>query len=199
VKFGEVSIGRIPMKIRSAIIASTGIALASASPQALVAQPRVAVPGTPRSAAERTYSVLQFRFATGDDDLRGDTRLFATITLPDKSTQNCELHGGMATGGEANITWDNRSTHNSAPCRLDHPMRLGELKRLKIDLSVDQGGQFAYGLSNDNWNINSLTVQAYNSGEADRINLFCFQGEPMLVRMTGDMGTVTITDLPTRC
>jgi hypothetical protein len=187
------------MNTKWAVIVSSAIALIATSAQGQVSR-RVVAPGTPQQRpAMPMYQLLQFHFATGDDDLRGDSYVFATITLPDNSTQKCDLHGERAKGGEGNVTWDNHSTHSSAPCRLSHALALRDLKRSKIDVTLAQGGEFAVGASDDNWNINGATVEAYNPGNPQRTNLYCLRGDPLLVRLTGDNSSVTITDLPSRC
>jgi hypothetical protein len=189
----------VRMKTYWAVIASAAISLMAASAQGQVAQ-RVVAPGTPQQRpATPMYQLLQFHFATGDDDLRGDSYVFATITLPDNSKQKCDLHGYIAKGGEGNVTWDNRSNHASAPCRLSHPTSLRDLKRSKIDVTLSQGGELAVGGADDNWNINGATVEAYDPGNPQRVKLYCLRGDPLLARLTGSVPTLTVTDLPSRC
>lgn len=188
------------MNIRSVVLMFATVAAIAAPTLAQMRRPAAGAATPRQQVGGQTYQLLQFRFGTGDDDLRSDSDLTARITFPDKSTQNCALHGSKAVGGEANIGWDNHTTHESAPCRLDRAWTLNELKRSKIELDLfGYGGGMVIDSGDDNWNINSIAVQAYNPGNPQRANLFCYRGDPLLVRLTGSMPKITITDLPTQC
>lgn len=151
-------------------------------------------------AANATYQVLEFNFTTGDDDLRQDSGVRANLVFADGSKLDCPLHGPGAAGNDATVGWGNNSGHLAAPCHLDKPRTLADLKgaTMKLNLIGLPPTATFDPMSWDNWNINAVRVNAYNPQSPSRTCVLRAQGKP-LVRLTGDSSSVTITDFPNQC
>jgi hypothetical protein len=142
-----------------------------------------------------TFAILQFIIGTGGDDLQAGDKASVRFSLPDGSPYTCLLHDSD--------TWSNNSTH-TAECFLhDKPMTLAQLRNNSIVISYVGNGtpvitpfetqiQFA-----DNWNLQSVTVNAYNQGQPATC-VFSASGDP-LFRFTNSAPSVVITDFPNGC
>ena len=94
---------------------------------------------------------LVFTFQTGDDDLRGvNDNINATIRFSDGRSQRVEnLNGGQH--------WTNYTTH-TVSVDLNHAVAPKDIVRIDLDTT------FAGGTGGDNWNMNSVAVQATGVG-----------------------------------
>ena len=144
------------------------------------------------------YDHLQFTIVTGSDNLRDDSVADAWLTYPDQSNDSCTLKG------PSDDTWDNWSTH-IVPCVLIKPRTLDEMRKATIDLTM----QTFRGLleSNDNWNVERVTIVTFQSGaNAATVCLLDVGGDP-LVRLkpsgTSSLGmpwaTVRLTNFASQC
>lgn len=171
--------------------------------------------GEPRSSDRKPteYQMLEFAFATGDDDLRDDSTVVAGIIFPDGTRQICQLHGRDAVGAGANVSWDNHSKHMAPPCHLEKPWRLNRLREARVTIGMFGpghdpnlaaavfGGPIGLAAtlrSPDNWNINEAAVWAYNPGIPGKVCVISVGGNPV-ARLTGDQPRVRLTDYPNRC
>lgn len=146
-------------------------------------------------AANETFQLLGFTITTGADDLRTDSDAYIHLTFQDDPSYNCALHGAVASGASANISWDNNSTHDAPPCELKKPMSLAELRQVKFSLNM---GSNIVGASPDNWNVNRVVITAYNPGSPGKVCVFNVSGNP-LARLTGDKPEVIVSDFPNQC
>jgi len=109
---------------------------------------------------------------TGGDDLRGSSTAWASWTDPTGKTAYCLLHPG----GDA---WDNNSSH-TVPCDLGAaPMTLAQLQATKFTMAYN--GDIppdTYFTSVDNWNLESVTINAFNQGERP-VCVFSASGDPL--------------------
>lgn len=175
------------------------ISAASVAP-ALAQQPR-----TPRMrergqrvdprAASETFQMLGFTITTGGDDLRTDSDAYMHLTFQDDPSYDCALHGHMALGASANLSWDNNSTHEAPPCQLKKPMSLADLRQVKFSLVMESNG---IGASPDNWNVNRVLITAYNHGSPGKTCVLNVGGNP-LARLTNDQPQVAVSDFPNQC
>lgn len=162
---------------------------------------------------QRTFQMLEFAFATGDDDLRDDTSVSAGIVFPDGSRVTCPLHGRGTAGGVANVSWGNNSKHTAPPCHLARAQSLDALRHAKVIIAMVESGPGVdpaaavfggpIGLAatlhtNDNWNINEAAVWAYNPGTPGKACVISVGGNPV-ARLTGDQPRIRLTDYPNRC
>lgn len=160
------------------------------------------------------FQMIGFKFWTGGDDLRDDSAVKAVLVFPDRTRQECRLHGsGYAAGAAANISWDNNSTHDAAPCSLATSRTLAELKRtfvfvlmtsnaLSVDpMSAVAGGPVGAAASlrtNDNWDIARVDVTAYNPDASGGSCVVSVSGNP-LARLTGSQPSVNLSAFPNQC
>jgi len=163
--------------------------LASAQPQVRAVPPPVmSNPSGPQADVESPqkpdqFTTLTFRVSTGDDDLRSDSSAWVFLTYPGGQTQSCELRG---VGGD---TWPNNSTREAPLCFMASPKTYDELKLTKMSLAYNgHPGQGDVGLQTfahnmDNWNVNSVRIEAKNILSHTRRCLIDMKGRP-LVRMT---------------
>ena len=107
-----------------------------------------------------TYGVLQFVIGTGADNLESDSFAWASWQNPNGTVAYCWLH----TDGDS---WDNNSTH-TIPCDLGNaPMTLAQLQNSKFEIAYN-GSYRVQPMSfknPDNWNLESITINAFNQGE----------------------------------
>jgi hypothetical protein len=155
------------------------------------------------------YAILQFVVGTGGDDLRGSSIAWASWTDPAGNTAYCLLHAG----GDA---WDNNSSH-TVPCDLGGaPMTLAQLQTTKFTIAYNGAiPPDTYFTSVDNWNLQSVTINAVNEGERP-VCVFSASGDPLHrfqdvdqqnnldqpVNGPGDIGSydhIVVTDYPGRC
>lgn len=152
---------------------------------------------TDQSSPRGAFQVLAFTFTTGDDDLHDSSAVTAHLTFPDGSKQDCPLHGSSAAGNDASVTWDNHSTHEAAPCHLEKPRSVADLRSVVISLDLSGLTMNAFD-TGDNWNINRVLVTAYNPNSSNRLCVFDGSGNP-LARMTESQFKLALTDFPNRC
>ena len=143
-----------------------------------------------------TFEIVEFVIGTGGDNLAQGSQAWASFTLPTGAPLKCTLHDSNAP------TWNNNSS-NTVVCLLhDLPMTLSQLRKNNIIISTDGGGSFKTTLSNpvpsgDNWNLQSVTINAYNQGDAANC-VFTASGNP-LHRFTLTDTIFNMTDLPNGC
>ena len=141
----------------------------------------------------QTFQLLRFTISTGDDDLRTDSNLRAHLTFRGSLRSDCALHGPVASGGAANITWDNHSTHDAAPCRLVKALTLVDLRQTVMALRLESSD---IGASPDNWNVVRVVVSAYNPGAPGQTCVFSVAGRPAGAAYRPE---VKISDFPNKC
>jgi len=194
--------------------AQPSVSRVASSPMSEVPQTRMRRVELRDARSETTFPMIGFTFWTGGDDLRDDSIVTASLTFPDGAKQDCPLHGPQyASGAAANISWDNNSTHDAPPCRLDKPRTLRELKKSRIvvsmgssPISMDANAAIAGGPAgvvaglhtSDNWNIARVDVKAYDPNGSGGICLRSASGNP-LARLTGEQPEVAISDFPNQC
>jgi len=186
---------------RSKIVTALVVASVVAAPIVLVGQAGGQAGGQSvivKRGGAVTYRILEFEFATGDDDLRSDSTLQAEIRLG-RYRVECFIHGPRAAGNDTQVTWDNGSTHMGAPCALSVRFTAHDIQtHSTIILHVTGLGSIEPFHTWDNWDINKITVYAHNEGSKDRVKMFCTVGHP-LARITADSGPLTVTDLLNNC
>ena len=145
-----------------------------------------------------TFEIVEFVIGTGGDNIElGSyaTAVFPALKLPDGNPFICTLHDRNA------ATWPNNST-NTAICFLhDVPVSLAQLKSGSILIEFDGRAPKA-SITNpvpgtDNWNLQSVTVNAYNQGQPATC-VFSASGDP-LFRFTFSATSVVLTDFPNGC
>jgi hypothetical protein len=136
----------------------------------------------------KTYAILDFVIGTGGDDLRNNSAAGATFTLPNVGTKNCLLKAsGIG-------SFDAGSSH-TVPCQIG-PTTLAQLKNTQITIQYNgMPGQITD--SQDNWDMQSITINAYNMGETP-VCVFGASGNP-LFRFQGSSPSVVVTNYPTTC
>jgi hypothetical protein len=117
------------------------------------------------------YKTLQFVIGTGGDDLRSDSTAVAFIGLPNGNFLTCVL---KSSGQDS---WGNNSSH-TVPCDLSqNPMTLAQLQSNPIGIGYD-GIPLNIGEGQDNWNLQSVTINAFNEGE-NPVCVFRASGNPL--------------------
>ncbi|MDH3701346.1 MAG: hypothetical protein OEU46_08525 [Alphaproteobacteria bacterium] len=112
---------------------------------------------------------LEFRFTTGNDDLRGgNDNVNVTVGFKDGR------HERFRNANDAR-KWHNGTTH-TVKYELIRPVHPSYLKNISLNTT------FRGGMGGDNWNLNKFEVFAVIDGRARRI--FSRSGNP-LVRFTG--------------
>lgn len=160
------------------------------------------------------FQMIAFKFWTGGDDLRDDSAVKAVLVFPDRARRECRLHGtGYAAGAAANVSWDNGSSHDAAPCRLAQPKTLAELKKTIVFVSMTSktlstdfvaaaaggpAGAAATMRTNDNWDIARVDVTAYNQGSSTETCVLSTSGSPV-ARLTGSQPSVNLSAFPNQC
>ena len=149
------------------------------------------------------YSYIEFTIVTGSDDLRGDSEAYASfptipfskdmacVGCPPDSNYSCWLK--MSTGD----SWDNGSRKGPVPCALPKAMTLTQLQQTRIDIHLLSRSRSWE--TPDNWNIEQITIGAYNPGS--NVEPACFfnaSGDP-LVRLKQSNPDVEITIYPSQC
>ncbi|MCU1249633.1 MAG: hypothetical protein JWQ49_2662 [Edaphobacter sp.] len=111
--------------------------------------------------AENQVSKLVFAFGTGDDDLRGgNDNLNITIHFADGTTQfEPNVNHGQR--------WADGST-NGAEVLLNRPVTIDQIKTITLS------DTFTGGSGGDNWNMNSMQVDAWANSVSHRIAQFGF-------------------------
>ena len=143
-----------------------------------VPAPALANPNRPQAdwhpAPDERFSALEFIVKTGDDDLRGDSGAWVTITFPDHSSQKCDLKLRDQDG------WGNNSTHTNSPqCILSSPKTFADLKGSEIVLFYE--GESSSGWeSQDNWDIKEVLVRAQDFSNKKYPCLIHAQGSPLV-------------------
>jgi hypothetical protein len=144
------------------------------------------------------YDHLQFTIVTGSDNLRDDSIADAWMTYPDQSNDSCQLKS------PSDDAWDNWSTHVVA-CKLIKPRTIDEMRKATIDLTMQTFRSVLE--SNDNWNVERVTIVTFQSGaNGANLCLLAVGGDP-LVRLkpsgTSSLGlpwaTVRLSDFASQC
>ena len=125
-----------------------------------------------------TVDTVEFDITTGGDDLRGDSAATADLYAPGASTpfETVTLKNGNESA------WNNGTVH-----QVIVPLGSPQPGIGKVTVNLIQGGSFPE--TDDNWNIEGISVTAYNPGgpEACVVDL---NGDPV-VRLTGSAGSIT--------
>lgn len=95
-------------------------------------------------------TALQFKFTTGDDNLRGDTDNVSAMLSYQRDGETQRLFIRNLNGGER---WHNHSVHSLIK---NLPEAIAPENMLSLELET----QFAGGIDGDNWNMELLTVRA---------------------------------------
>jgi hypothetical protein len=147
--------------------------------------------GQKKCVAQETYRFVSATIVTGSDDLRDSATL--EMTWGPKGYLNCTLKD------LSSDNWANNSTH-VVPCDASNDTgllpTLAELKSAKISISYI-GNPKSLGQTQDNWNLESITLNAYNQGETP-VCVFSTGGDP-LFRFKGDSPSVVISNYPNQC
>lgn len=163
-------------------------------------------PGSLSNLSLPTYDTLDFKVATGSDNLRGDSTAEADISFPDGTSAVCPLKG------QNDDEWANGSTHE-VPCKLSNRAEtLPNIAKATINIYM-KSCQCSFGENTDNWNLEQFWMGAYQSGSnVPALCAFSAGGDP-LVRLkpnnivgtggiygygTFDTG-VKISDYPSHC
>ncbi len=135
--------------------------------------------GGPTSPASptATFSEISFTIETGGDDLRGDSSATATVQLPGGS-QTFTLKAQNDSG------WGNFTTNTRNFTLAGPPQPLSAFGKITITLTSHD----SIFETPDNWNIQSLTVNAIGAGGS--ASIYSSSGNP-LVRLTGSAPSFT--------
>ena len=129
--------------------------------------------------AFQVYGQIQFTIATGGDDLRGDSSATATLESPNGNTMQVFTLKGQNQSG-----WNNNSTH-TVTLPLNPPLLACTVRHIKITLTSHNG----FGETNDNWNLQNITVVLSNGGGG--VAIATGAGNPF-ARLTGDLPSVVL-------
>lgn len=139
---------------------------------------------SPCRAVAQTFNQIEFVIGTGGDDLRGDSSATATLQAPNGATlQVITLKAQNQSG------WSNNSSH-AVTAGLSRPQSVSSIGHIVITLTSHN----SFGESDDNWNIQSVTVTLLNNG-ASPTQLVNSSGNP-LARLTGSGPSVSLALLP---
>jgi hypothetical protein len=123
---------------------------------------------------------MHFTFETGGDDLRGgDDNAWVEVRRRDTVSRRLMVNGRQG--------WAGGSTHSAA---LDMPpnTHLGDLEYVSLDTT------FGGGLSGDNWNLESITIETEDANGVRR-RLFRADGRPWF-RFTGEGKRKVVWEAP---
>jgi pimeloyl-ACP methyl ester carboxylesterase len=126
------------------------------------------------------FNTVQFTIGTGGADLRSDCVATAALESADGTVlQSFTLYDGTGSG------WSNNST-NTVTATLNTPLKPSDVAHVLIT-QIEHNS----GLETDNnWNINNVTVALMNVGSAAQ-NVLSFSGNP-IVRLTGTIPSVLL-------
>jgi hypothetical protein len=125
------------------------------------------------------FDSIRFIVHTGGDDLRGDSSATAELfSVNGQALQTLTLKRQNAG------SWDNNSTH-TVEAKLAQPLSGDEIGRVAVTLTSHNG----FLETDDNWNINEVTIQFYNSSST--YQLVDVKGNPY-VRLTGSQPSKSI-------
>ena len=127
-----------------------------------------------------TFNQIEFIIETGGDDLRGDSSATATL----QSTTGATL-ANLTLKAQNQAAWENNTTH-TVTFPLNPPVSAPTIGHLLITLTSHNSATE----TDDNWNIETLTVMLSNSGSAPNV-IVRGRGDPM-VRLTGSDPTLTL-------
>lgn len=143
----------------------------------------------PAAGPSQTFSGVDFRIGTGDDDLRFDSSAWVDLIFAN-GRQSCRLKDWKQD------TWDNNSIHE-VPCTLSPPRSLSELRSARVVLNYTNDPDPNNFVTWDNWNVNSVVVSAVNAG-SPATRVLCVSASP-LVRMKGDLRSVDLRSFASSC
>ena len=134
----------------------------------------------PPQSPPGAFNTIEFTIVTGDADLRGDCEVIATLeTASGTPLQTIRLYDGTDSG------WPNKST-NTVTTTLNPPLKPSDIGQIVItQVEHNHGAE-----TDNNWNINSVTVSLSNVGGPQR-GLMSFSGT-LLARLTGTLPSVTL-------
>jgi len=124
-------------------------------------------------SGDTLVSMVAIAFNTGNDDKRGDSRVWIQISLNNGNSSIQEVGGGS--------TWPNWSSSGFQYINLPSGTRNQDIQAVKI--GWQQGGG---GWNGDNWNLQSLSIYALDPATGQ----WSFQGGPggnPLQRFTGNV------------
>ena len=136
----------------------------------------------------KTYAILDFVIGTGGDDLRNNSAAEATFVPPIVATKNCLLKASGIGSFDA-------SSSHTVPCKIARTS-LAQLKNTQITIQYS-GAPGQITDSPDNWDMQSITINAYNMGETP-VCVFGASGNP-LFRFQNSSRSVVVTNYPTTC
>ena len=141
--------------------------------------PNLSLPPTATGVAG-TFNQIRFVMATGNDDLRGDSSVTATLLAANGAVlQTLEIKNQSAPG------WPNNSI-NTVTLPLSPALAPSSIASIVIRLISHNG----IGETDDNWNLNGADISLSNNGTALQ-PLMHFSGAP-LARLTGVSPTITL-------
>ncbi len=136
----------------------------------------------PPKAPPGSFNQIRFVIGTGDDDLRGDSSATATLKAANGSTlQVISLKAQKEPG------WGNNTTH-TVNAELTRALTASAIVHIVITLTSHN----SFGETNDNWNVQSVTVALLNNGAGQK-ELMSFSGAP-LARLTGSQPSLTLPE-----
>ena len=139
----------------------------------------------------QTYKNIQFVIWTGGDDLRGDSDAWAFLAPHNGAAIYCQLHSG-------GNSWPNGSI-NTIPCSLgNNTMTLAQLQNVPIAIAFNghrniQNCVVTACESQDNWNLFSVLIQAFNEGQSP-VYVLCAVGFPLHRFVLTDSASPTFND-----
>jgi hypothetical protein len=135
--------------------------------------------GHAQTPSSTKFDSIRFVVHTGGDDLRGDSSATAELfSVNGQALQTVTLKTQKAGG------WSNNSTHTVA-AKLTQSLSADEIGRIAVTLTSHNG----FLETDDNWNINEITIQLYNGSATNQ--LADVKGNPY-VRLTGSQPTKSI-------
>jgi microsomal dipeptidase-like Zn-dependent dipeptidase len=136
------------------------------------------------AAPPGSFNQIQFVIATGDDDLRGDSSVTATLEAPNSGTlQVITLKAQNQPG------WNN-NTSRTVTATLSPPRTPVAIGHIVITLTSHN----SLTETDDNWNVESVAATMLNNGAGAR-PLMSASGAP-LARLTGSQPTLTLPQAP---
>jgi pimeloyl-ACP methyl ester carboxylesterase len=132
------------------------------------------------AAVAQSFNQIQFVIGTGGADLRGDSAATATLKAANGSTlQTITLYNGSGSG------WSNSSSH-TVTAKLSPALSRSQIASIEIK-QIEHNSGFE---TDNNWNVNSVTVSLLNNGSAAQ-QIVSVSGNPF-ARLTGSAPTVTV-------